>query len=483
MKPRIPSRDRQGAGRVPGRFCLRALVAFVLAAVQVLAQHAERASANIEAGDLKSAEAELRKAIAQAPDDPALLTSLGGVLGMQGDLKQANIYLAKAVKLRPSDPLLRRNLAANQWQLGRFREAHENLDILIRANPQDKAAIFLLGMVCENEKDYKRSIALLESIPEITERRPEAVVALASSYYHVGRQAEGRSALLKIAGSDVNPQVAFMAGRVAMEAQEYSLAERLFSAAASTYSDPSAAKFQLALAQYRQGRAEDCERTLRRAIELKQAKPEIYVLLCNVLAGRGAYTEALQHAAGAAQLYPDSAELFSTRAGLEMKLQNYSAAVASYQHAAVLKPSAETDRELALAEWRAGDKQHAAADFERVITRHPRDAESRQVYGTLLLENGSVEGKSRAVALFKQAITIDNSAVEALYNLGNLALADGQLKQAADYLEKAIQSDASQSRLHFALSRVYRRMGRASDADSEMQKYQNLKQAERASSK
>jgi tetratricopeptide (TPR) repeat protein len=456
---------------------------FALAAAQPLAQHAERASAYIEAGDLKNAEAELRKAIVETPNDPTLLTTLGGVLGMEGDLKQANLYLAKAVKLRPADPLLRRNLAANQWQLGRFREAHENLDILLRANPQDKAAIFLLGMVCENEKDYARSITLLESIRDVTDRRPEAIVALASSYYHIGKQADGQSALTKIAASNVSPQVAFMAGRVAMEAQEYPLAERFFSAVESTYADPAAAKFQLALTQYRQGRAEDSEKTLRRAIDLKQAKPEIYVLLCNVLAGRGAYTEALQPASDAADLYPGSAEVFSTKAGLEMKLQNYSAAVASYRRAATLKTSAEAARELALAEWRAGDKQRAAADFEKVISRFPRDAEARQVYGALLLEDGSAESKSRAVELFKQAIAIDKSAVEALYNLGNLALADGDLKQAADYLEKAIQSDASQSRLHFALSRVYRRMGRASDAESEMEKYQNLKQAERASTR
>jgi tetratricopeptide (TPR) repeat protein len=298
----------------------------------------------------------------------------------------------------------------------------------------------------------------------------------------VGRQIDGRSALMKIAAANVNSQVAFMAGRVAMDAQEYAIAERLFSDADSNYSDPAAAKFQLALAQYRQGRAAVSERTLRRAIDLKQAKAETYVLLCTVLAGRREYSEALQHASEAARLYPDSAEVFSTKAGLEMKLQNYSAAVASYQRAEALKPSAETTRELALAEWRAGDKQRAAAGFEKVITRFPRDAEARQVYGTLLLEDGSAEGKARAAVLYKQAIAIDKSAVEALYNLGNLALADGDLKQAADYLEKAIQSDASQSRLHFALSRVYRRMGRASDAENEMQTYQKLKQAEHASS-
>src|SRR6516162_1128863 len=75
----------------------RAIIAFALA-VTALAQHAERASTYLEAHDLKNAEAELRKAIAETPNDPSLLTSLGGVLGMQGDLKQANVYLAKAVK-------------------------------------------------------------------------------------------------------------------------------------------------------------------------------------------------------------------------------------------------------------------------------------------------------------------------------------------------------------------------------------------------
>jgi Flp pilus assembly protein TadD len=51
-------------------------------------QHAERASEFVQRGDLKDAETELRKAVELSPDDPALLTSLGGVLGMEGDLKR-----------------------------------------------------------------------------------------------------------------------------------------------------------------------------------------------------------------------------------------------------------------------------------------------------------------------------------------------------------------------------------------------------------
>ena len=141
--------------------------------------HADKAAAFVEHDDLKSAENELRKAVELSPGDPQLLTSLGGVLGMEGRLEDANVYLARAVRLKPDEPVLRRNLAANEWQLGRFPQAQQDLERLLAANPADRVAIFLLGMVSENQKNYARSISLLESIPEVAESQPEAYVALA----------------------------------------------------------------------------------------------------------------------------------------------------------------------------------------------------------------------------------------------------------------------------------------------------------------
>ena len=229
--------------------------------------HAEKAVQFAQRGDLKSAEAELRKAVEMSPNDPALLTSLGGILGMEGDLLQANSYLTRAVQLSPEDAASRRNLAANQWQLGRLKDAHENLDRLLRVNPQDRVAIFLLGMVAEREKNYARSITLLESIPEIAERQPEALVALASSYYHTNRAEDAQSLLKKLPGGPAKPQVMFMGGRVAMEGRDYALAEALFSAIRSTYPDTAAVESQIAFAQYRQGHAAESEETLLAAMQ------------------------------------------------------------------------------------------------------------------------------------------------------------------------------------------------------------------------
>ena len=438
------------------------------------AQHADKAAEFVQRGDLKNAEAELRKAVDLSPADPALLTSLGGVLGMRGDLRQANVYLSKAVKLKPQDPLLVRNLAANEWQLGRLREAREHLERLVRANPRDKTAIFLLGMVCENQKDYARSIALIETIPDVTEQRPEALVALASSYYHRNRRGDAESALKRLLGRNANPQIVFTGGRVAMDARDYALAEELLTAVRSTYSDPAAAS-ELALAQYRQGRAADSEKTLMETVQTGHANREAYLLLCKVLADRKAYTRALEIAAEAARTFPDSGEVLSTKGAVEMKLEYYSAAAGTLKKAAAMHPSSETRRELAVAEWRAGDRRQAISEFEDAIRQFPRDARTCEVYGTLLLEDALPENRARAAAVLKQAIAVDDSSVEARYQLANLALEDGNPQAALEHLEKAVRAEPDDSRLHFTLSRVYRRLGRNSDADREMDNYRRLK--------
>jgi tetratricopeptide (TPR) repeat protein len=460
-------------------------LAFVITVAPAFAQgtataqeHAEKGLQFAQTGDLKSAETELRKAVQLSPADPALLTSLGGILGMEGDLKQANIYLAKAVKLNPQDPASRRNLAANQWQLGQLKEAHENLDRLIRANPHDKAALFLLGMVSEKEKNYERCAALLESVPEVMERQPDGWVALASAYYHMNRRQDARTTLRRLLGLGGNARSVFLGGQTAMDAQDYQTAEALFTTARSTYPDPAAVEFQIAMAQYRDGRAAQSEKTLLEAIQAKRAPSEAYVLLCKVLMGQGADTRALRFATQAVQAFPDSYDAVSMKASLEMKLRYYNEAVASYEKAARLNPSV-TRRDLATAQWRAGMRERAVSAFEQAIRQSPRDAQTCQAYGILLAEDATPEARSRAAGLLERAIALDNSSAESHYQLANIELEDGKTDQALPHLESAIKLDPQDSRFHFALSRVYRRLGRSSQADKEMETYQKLKGTER----
>jgi Flp pilus assembly protein TadD len=55
------------------------------------------------------------------------------------------------------------------------------------------------------------------------------------------------------------------------------------------------------------------------------------------------------------------------------------------------------------------------------------------------------------------------------------------LRQALEQLETAARLGLNESKLHYALARVYRRLGRENEAAREMQTYQELKAAEDSS--
>jgi tetratricopeptide (TPR) repeat protein len=442
-------------------------------------QHATKAIEFAQHGDLKSAEGELRKAVELSPSDSSLLTSLGGILAMEGDLPGANAYLARAVQLNPADAASRRNLAANQWQLGRLKEARANLDRLLRANPHDRIATYLLGMVAEKEKDYARSVKLLESVPDVMAQQLDSWAALGSSYYHLGQTEKARGALQHLLGPASNPRATFVAGRIAADAHDFSTAETYFRSVRSTYPDRAAVELEIAMAQYQAGRAGESEKTLLEAVNANQATSETYVLLCTMLSDEGSNIPALQVATRGVQAFPDSAEVLSVKGSVELNLRYFNDAVASYGQAVKLKGSAAALRGLGSAQWNAGMHERATATFEEAMHQFPRDARTYQVYATLLLDEGSPQEKGRAIDLLKQALALDDSAVEARYQLANLALENGNPEQARGYLERAIQLAPKDSRLHFAISRAYRRLGRTADASKETEIYQKLKAAEK----
>ena len=62
--------------------------------------------------------------------------------------------------------------------------------------------------------------------------------------------------------------------------------------------------------------------------------------------------------------------------------------------------------------------------------------------------------------------------------VGDAAQQQGNAQQAAAYLKKAVQLAPKDSRLHYSLSRAYRRLNRPAEAAKETALYQKLKAAE-----
>jgi tetratricopeptide (TPR) repeat protein len=483
--------------------------------------HAERGMQLAQTGDLKKAEAELRRAVELAPNEPRHLADLGGVLVMQHRLEEANTCFERSLKLDPNNLDIRRNLGANRWQLGDLEGAQKSLEGVLRVKPGDKPTILLLGMVAENRKDYVGAARLLESVPELVVQRSESVAALARSYYNTQQREKARKTLKGLLDRPSDSNGIFLAGQVAADANDSETAERLFRFIESTFPDKSLLGYSLAQVQYHANLFSKSRSTLldliergyetsdiynllgwcylkldqRRqsvrafdqAIDLEPSKESNYLDLGLILTDSNLLTVALAVANKALERIPGSYRAYILKGLVETKQGDYNNAVKSYSRALELNPKAqEANRGLAKAQLKAGWDQQAMATFERGIKRFPRDALHYQEYALMLLKSadtGDAAAEARGLGLLQMALAIDGSLTESHYQLGNRALSKGQMKQALEQLEIAANLDPQSAKVHYALARTYRRLGREDEALKESQLHAKLKADEEKSNK
>jgi tetratricopeptide (TPR) repeat protein len=496
--------------------CARAAMALPQSAPAEKAQnYAERGMDLAQSGDLKSAEEELRRAVALAPNNPEFLAELAGVLGMEQKLEEAGVYFEKALKADPENLQVRRDLAANRWQLGHLQEAKTNLRLILKVKPDDRRSILLLGMVSENLSDYAEAARLLGSVPELVRQRPESVAALARAYYHTNQQQKARATLEKILQDSAEPGSVFMAGEVASQAGDSETALKLFEAIRPSYPDHAVLNYNIALAEYRGGRVAEAEsvlvdlrkaghetvetlnllgwcyykqgkyqesvRTMNDAIALDPTRESTYLALCQMLK---AHDLPLAHrvAAAAVERLPNSFRLYMIKGLIEARQGDYTQAVVSYRRAVALDAnSREANFNLARMQWRVGSEKEAEETFRSGIKRFPRDGPTYVEYSLMLLkgaETGDSAREQHAVALLKQACAVNPSYAEPHYQLGNLALIKGNIADAQKELQTAARLNPKDAKTHFALSRAYRRLGRSQDAAAELALYQKLKAME-----
>ena len=90
-------------------------------------------------------------------------------------------------------------------------------------------------------------------------------------------------------------------------------------------------------------------------------------------------------------------------------------------------------------------------------------------------ESGDSSTESRAILLLKTAIALDGLLADSYYELGNLALNKDNPREALGYIETAAKLEPDSSKVHYALARAYRRLGRNDEYAREIRAFQSLK--------
>jgi tetratricopeptide (TPR) repeat protein len=478
--------------------------------------HAQQGFELARAGELSRAEDELRKASELDPANAEVLAGLGTVLAMQKKLGESTEFFRRELRINPTDLTVRRYLAANLWQLHIYREARENLEIILRQEPRDRQAQLLLGMVSENMGDYATTARILGAVPDEVGKQPEALAALARSYYHLKQPEKAQATLARLQLHPAGPEATFLGAQIAAQMRDYETAQKMLIALRPTFPDQPRLDYQLAQVEYQAGRFDDSRRlleslresgngtaavfnllgwcyqkqgrpkeavsALEEAIRLAPAEEASYLDLGKILLAQRSLPSALRAAEQATGTFPASPAAFELQGFVEMGMGQFTDAVRSYGRAAVLDSSRpDCILGLAKAQFAAGLTKEASANFEAGIKRFPRDARLQATYATVLLkqvETGDASAESHAERLLRDALALDPSLFDAHYQLGNLALTKGRIAEARQHMEQAVKLDPESSPAHFALSRVYRRLGLKEEAARQVQLYEKLKASE-----
>jgi Flp pilus assembly protein TadD len=416
--------------------------------------HAKQGIALAQAHNWAGAEHELQLATQAAPNVALYHAQLGSVLGLEGKWKESLASLQSAVRLEPASINYRREAAAVQWQLGLVDGAEKNLSYVLAKAPGDAGATLLLGLVSDARGDYEKAVGLLNSQYELAAAEPERALILCHASYASHPPADAGRLIETFKLHTDDPAWGNAIARCtefAATAGSLPDAESLFALIPENATGRHTAGLQLAGLELEMGKTNDA----------------------GVLANRAVADS------------PTDAKAWVLKGDVELRTNAYKDALESYSHASKLDSSnADAVLDIAGVHFLAGDTDAAIAEYKSGIHQFPKDARFYVACAETLL--GAPEpGESQAYAesLLKQAVALDPGSAEAHYQLGQLALQQGRLSSAESELSTSLRSGPDRSKVHFALSVVYRRMGQPEQAAKQFAIYQQLKVLEDGGSK
>ena len=120
----------------------------------------------------------------------------------------------------------------------------------------------------------------------------------------------------------------------------------------------------------------------------------------------------------------------------------------------------------------------AIPELQTTLKLNPRDLDATYYLAVSLLET---QKKETAVPLLRSVLEVNPNYAEAQYELGKVLLDQDDVDEAIRHLEAAVRLEPDNAIVHYQLQVAYRRKGRMSDANRELERYKDLKASQRNS--
>jgi tetratricopeptide (TPR) repeat protein len=488
------------------------------------------AAARIEAGDLKTAEQELQKAVAQGSRNPEVYGLLGFICDQSGRAHEATAHFLESLQLAPGSSRAHNNLGAHYFKQGRLDLAAEQFKQALHSDPSDLTANHHLGLIHLQRAEADKAVRFFERARASKPNDGGVLFDLARCYFELGRNAEALQTVEEILGAAKNDGATlYGAGALLLQYRQYQAAITPLEHSRSLAPNPlvmvsladayrgandSEKAWQLlkesvsALKQV-PGLAERAKDSLRRARQVADAlllnapssyersyllaevlylereylasetilrglqaeganDPDYFNLLGMVYGGLNQLPKAAEAVIRAIQLAPDRADLIFNLAGLYQKAgDNQSAIKVLKQALAQGKSSPQIHFALGLSYFNLGNFSMAIESFQRAVKLDP---DFYRGYFDLGRSFAKLNRVSDATKAYQTALRISPGFFPARYELALLLLAQQQTAEAIRQLKEVVQVRPDHADSRYQLGKIYLRQGQFPEAATELER-------------
>jgi len=411
-------------------------------------------------GRLEAAEEVARQAIALDPTDASCFDALGWTCLDLGRTEQALAAFREALELSPGLTSAMSGMGSALFAEGRLGESMALLEQALLEDPGYLTARLQLGWcrfhAGDSEQAEEDFLQVLHG--EVHELRDPAAFGLGRLYLQRGSLTLAIENLQRCAGTWGQArwllgEAFFLAGRLPEAEVELLNALEL---------DPGLqeeVEIRLAMCCLRQGRLDEAQVWVCKALEHQGAQAPLLELLAAIHGSRGEWVKARQVLEEACRLEPDSAPACFQLGWVDENLDEPERACESYKRALRLDPGfSEAALNLGWIFFDEGRLGEAAVLFESALQQNPQDGELLYALGRVLCREGRFD---RAIASFQQALAQQPERADTRAWLGAALCSAGRAEEGRRELRQALREGPDEETATFIRRQLRQRIPRS----------------------
>jgi tetratricopeptide (TPR) repeat protein len=324
------------------------------------------------------------------------------------------------------------------------------------------------GIAAQQAGRLTDAISEFKQVTELAPTLPAGFVNLGAAYLQNGEFGAAIAPLRK--SLELDPG---MIG--AHQMLGYALLAQGYAAEAIPHLEQAHAEDQLGIAELRVGKLPEAVTHLNAALSKKPNDPDLLYYL-----GRASGLLSKEAMDMLEASHPDSARAHQALGEGYAALKQVPEAEKEYREALRIEPNAP-GVQLSLGQLYAAASQwpNAEEEFRAEARRQPGDAETAYSLGNALLQQGKLK---EAATELERADKLRPQMPETLYALGKADALSGNTAAAEKAWSQVVAIETTSSlaaQAHFGLAGLYRKQGKAAEAEREMGEYQRIHGARR----